>query len=88
MPGNGPHRLEFVGKTPWVFTVLVALLFVNTFAGLIGIPVYEHFAHRTISYGDRLFLESQFVLLALIGLVFLIYRKSVRYTYRCREQSK
>jgi hypothetical protein len=88
MPGSGPHHLEFVGKTPLIATVLFVLLFVNSFVGFVFVPVYEHFAHRTISYPDHLFLESQFALLALIGLVFLIYRKRVRYTYRGREQSK
>ncbi len=87
MPDSGPHHLEFIGKTPWIATVLFVLLFVNTFAGLVFLPLYEHFAHRAISYVDR-FVEVQFVLLALIGLVFLIYRKHIRYTYRGREQSK
>ena len=87
MPGGGPHHLEFIGKTPWIGRVLFVLLLVNSFAGFVFVPLYGHFVHRTISYIDR-YLEIQFVLLALIGLVFLIYRKRVRYTYRGRDQSK
>jgi hypothetical protein len=87
MPGTGPHRLEFVGKTPWIFTLLAVLLFVNTFAGLIVVPAYGRFAHRSLRYEDR-FIEIEFVLLALIGLVFLIYRKNVRYVYRGPKQSR
>ncbi len=81
MPGNGPHRLEFVGKTPRIVWALAMLLFLNTIAGLVCIPIYEHFAHRSLGLDDR-FIEIQFSLLALIGLVFFIYRKDVRYVYR------
>jgi len=81
MPGGGPHHWYFVGKMPWIATVLFVLLFVNSFAGFVLVPAYEHFAHRTISYMDR-FIEIQFILLVLIGLVFLIYRKNVRSEYR------
>jgi len=81
MPGHGPHQLEFIGKTPWIARVLFVLLLVNSFVGFVFFPVYEHFAHRSISYVDR-FLGFQCVLLALIGLVFLICRKNVRYVYR------
>jgi hypothetical protein len=82
---HGPHRLEFVGKTPRIAWALAVLLGANTITGLIAIPAYEHFAHRSLGFDNR-FIEIQFVLLVLIGLVFLIYRKSIRYTYRGTKQ--
>ncbi len=87
MPGNGPHHWYFVGKTPWIAWALYVLLGVNTIAGLVGVPVYEHFAHRSLGFQER-FIEIQFILLALIGLVFVIYRKNVRYEGRDPKQSK
>jgi hypothetical protein len=81
MPGNARHEFEFIGKTPWILGVLVVLLGVNSFAGIVFFPVYEHFTHRSISYLGR-FLGVQFILLALIGLVFVIRRKAVRYVER------
>jgi hypothetical protein len=81
MPGHGPHGLGFVGKTAWIAWALFVLLGVNTVAGLVGVPAYEHFAHRPLRFDER-FIDIQFILLALIGLVFLIYRKNVRYVYR------
>jgi len=85
MPGFGSHGFEFVGKAPWIFWVLAVLLFANSIAGLVAVPLYEHFAHRSLGFDDH-FLEIQFTLLALIGLVFLIYRKQVRYVYRGRKR--
>ena len=38
MPGNGPHRLEFVGKTPWIFMLLAVLLIINSLAGIVFLP--------------------------------------------------
>jgi high-affinity Fe2+/Pb2+ permease len=81
MPGSGPHHWYFVGKTPWIAWVLYVLLGVNTIAGLVGVPIYEHFAHRSLGFDER-FIEIQFILLALIGLVFVIYRKNVRHEDR------
>jgi hypothetical protein len=81
MPGHGPHGLEFVGKTAWIAWALFVLLGVNTVAGLVGVPAYEHIAHRPLRFDER-FIDIQFILLALIGLVFLIYRKNVRYVCR------
>ena len=85
MPGNGPHRLEFIGKTPWIFMLLVVLLIINSLAGVVFLPAYEHFAHRTISY-DSHFLEIEFGLLMLLGLVLIIYRKNVRYVNRSADR--
>jgi hypothetical protein len=87
MPGVGPHRFYFVDKAPWIFGVLVALLFVNTTAGLVALPMLEHFRSRLIhsrpaEWYDSRFIAIQFILLALIGLVFVIYRRNVRYEYR------
>lgn len=95
MPGSGPHRFEFVGRTPWVASALVILLVVNTLAGLVCLPIYRQFAHSPLSnhawaagfrwYEEIGFVGIQFVLPALIGIVLLIYRKDVRYAYRGRE---
>ena len=85
VPGGGGHRWYFVGKTPLVAKMLYLLLFANTFAGLIGFPIYDHFAHVDAGRKDslvNLFLVLQFGLLALLALVFFIYRKDVRYEYR------
>lgn len=85
MPGNGPHHWYFPGKTPWIAWVLYSLLFANTITGLVAFPIYGHFAHvspATRDWLDTRFIEIQFVLLGLIALVFVIYRKNVRYEYR------
>ena len=51
------------------------LLGVKTIAGLVGVPVYEHFAHRSLGFQER-FIEIQFILFALIGLVFVIIERT------------
>ena len=87
MPGSGPHRFFFVGKQPWVFVALIVLLFANTIAGVIALPILQHFRlgfvhSRAAEWYDGRFLAIQFILLVLIGIVFVIYRKDFRYEYR------
>jgi hypothetical protein len=41
MPG-GAHRFEFVGRDPFIFRVLVALLLANTFSGLFLRPLLHY----------------------------------------------
>jgi hypothetical protein len=87
MPGNGPYRWYFVGKTPWIAWVLCVLLFGNTLAGMVCFPLYERFVHHPVrspmaAWFQTHFVGIQFVLLALVVLVFVTYRKDVRYEYR------
>jgi hypothetical protein len=42
MPG-GAHRFEFIGRAPIILKVLVALLFANTFSGLLLPPLLHYF---------------------------------------------
>jgi hypothetical protein len=88
----GARRFEFVSKTPWIASALVILLFGNTFAGLVCLPAYHHFARSSLSdharvpavhwYEESGFVEIQFGLLPLIAIVLIISRKNVRYSYR------
>jgi len=90
MPGRGPHHWYFVGRQPRIFLVLVALLLLDSLLGIFCFPLYEHFAHRALSAPIAVWLEGhfnaiQFTLLAAIALVFIIYRKDLRYEYRGRR---
>ena len=82
---GGRHRFEFVGKEPLAFWVAVSLLFANTV--LIFTPdfVSKYFskhAPRIVSwYSDRS-IAIQFILLALLAGIFIIFRKRVRYIRR------
>jgi hypothetical protein len=91
MLGIGPHRWYFAGRTPWIAKVLFVLLIANSFADPVCFPVYEHFARRPISvplvaWLDVHFIETQFVLLALLAIVFFIHRKAVRYEDRSAKR--
>jgi hypothetical protein len=81
MPG-GRYRFEFVGKEHLAFRVTASLLFVNTILML------------TLNFGDKYFLPKQtpivswysdhsiviqFILLASLTSIFVIFRKRVRY---------
>lgn len=83
MPGGG-HRFEFVGKEPLAFRVIASLLFVNTilmltlnFGGRYFLP--KQAPHIVSWYSDRS-IVIQFVLMALLVSIFVIFRKRVRYT--------
>ena len=82
MPG-GRHRFEFVGKEPLVFWVIASLLFANTFLMLTldfgGKYFLPKHAPAIVSwYSDRSIM-IQFLLLALLAAIFIIFRKRVRY---------
>ena len=74
MPGAG-HRFYFVEKVPIPFFVLSCLLFVNTFL-MLFLPKTAVGALRW--YQDNS-VTIQFVLLALLAAVMVIFRKRVRW---------
>jgi hypothetical protein len=79
MPGFGGHRFYFVGKVPLQFFVLLCLLFLNTllmFAGEYFVPKPTLGALRW--YQDNS-ITIQFVLLAMMAAVVIIFRKRVRW---------
>jgi hypothetical protein len=82
---GGRHRFEFVGKEPWAFWVAVSLLFANTVLMLTPDFVSKYFskhAPKILSwYSDRS-VAIQFILLALLAGIFIIFRKRVRYIRR------
>jgi hypothetical protein len=100
LPGNGPHRFEFVGRTPLIVWALVVLLFANTFLGLalmvfhpvVYLPPNDRGLHKyattAIVWNAEHWNAVQFALLALLGVMFLIYRKNVRYVDRGPKQSE
>jgi hypothetical protein len=101
MPGAGGHRFEFVGKEPFVFWVVTALLFVNTLLFLVlefvakyllpkaslTLPPCEALAERGVQYHAPVIvcwyasrsIAIQFILLAMLVAIFIIFRKRVRY---------
>jgi uncharacterized membrane protein len=81
---GGGHRFEFVGKEPLAFRVIASLLFVNTvlmlaleFGGKHFLP--KQAPHIVSWYSDRS-IVIQFVLMALLVSIFVIFRKRVRWT--------
>jgi hypothetical protein len=81
---GGRYRFEFVGKEPLALWVGVFLLFANTvlmltldFRGKYFFP--KHAPEIVTRYLDRS-LMIQFVLLALLAAIFIIFRKRVRRT--------
>jgi hypothetical protein len=82
MPG-GRHRFEFVGKEPLAFWVAASMLFANTilmltldFGGKYFFP--KHPPEIVSWYSDRS-IVMQFILLAVLAAIFVIFRKHVRY---------
>ena len=75
MPGAG-HRFYFVGKVPFLFSVLLCLLFVNTFLMLflpkVTVGILRWYADNSVTI--------QFVLLALLAAVMVIFRKRFRWS--------
>jgi hypothetical protein len=78
MPGLG-HRFYFVGKVPRPFFVLLCLLFLNTFLMFVG----EYFFPKTTLGALRWYQDNsitiQFILLAIMAAVVLIFRKRIRW---------
>ena len=78
MPGLG-HRFYFVGKVPLPFFVLLCLVFLNTFLMFAG----KYFLPKTTLGALRWYQDNsitiQFVLLAIMAAVVIIFRKRVRW---------
>jgi hypothetical protein len=86
MPGGGRHRFEFVGKEPPAFLVVATLLFVNTFLLLLLEFAGKYFLPKNVPaplqwYQDNS-IAIQFVLLALLAIILIVFRKRVRYSVR------
>lgn len=85
MPG-GQHRFEFVGTEPLAVWIVVSLIFANTllmslleFGSRYVLP--ERVPQIVYWYGDRS-IAIQFILLAVLAAIFIIFRKRVRYFRR------
>lgn len=83
MPGAG-HKFYFVGNVPFAFLVLLFLLFVNTFLMLSSEFAGRHFLPKdalgAVHWYENNSIAIQFVLLALLAAVVIIYRKRVRWS--------
>jgi hypothetical protein len=79
---GGRHRFEFVGKEPLALWVAVSLLFANTVLMFTPDFISKHFSKHALRifswYSDRS-IAIQFILLALLAGIFVIFRKRVRY---------
>jgi hypothetical protein len=78
------YKFEFVGKEPLVFRVAASLLLVNTVLMLTlvfgGKYLFPKQAPQIVSwYSDRS-IVIQFILMALMGSIFVIFRKRVRWS--------
>jgi len=86
MPGFGRHCFEFVGKEPLAFLVVATLLFVNTFLLLLlplaGKYLLPKHIPSTVQWYEDNSVAIQFVLLALLAAVLIIFRKRVHYSVR------
>jgi len=82
----GPHQFEFVDKEPLIFRVVVTVLFANTFAMLFLAFAGKYFLPKNIPETIRWYANHsiviQFVLLAVLAAILLVFRKRVRYIRR------
>ena len=85
MPG-GQHRFEFEGEEPLAFLIAVWLLFANTvlmflleFGRKYVLP--QRAPEIVYWYADHS-IAIQFILLALLAAILIIFRKRVRYVRR------
>jgi hypothetical protein len=85
MPG-AQHQFEFVGKEPLALWVVLSLLFANTLLMLwpesSGAYIFGQHSHKVARWYTDHSIAIQFVLLALLGAVVVIYRKQIRYIRR------
>lgn len=83
MPG-GRHKFYFVGKAPWVFPVAVSFLFANTFLILLlefaGKYILPKKVPQTVQWYEDNSILIQFILLALLAAILIIFRKRVHYS--------
>jgi hypothetical protein len=82
MPG-GQHKFEFVGKEPLVLWIVTSLLFANTALMLSLEFGSKHFfpkhAPEMVDWYAGRSIVIQFILLAVLAAIFLIFRKRIRY---------
>lgn len=83
MPGAG-HRFYFVEKVPLPFFALLFLLFANTFLMLFLQLAGKYFLSKNTGGALRWYQDNsitiQFVLLGLLAVVVIIFRKRVRWS--------
>jgi uncharacterized membrane protein len=81
MPGAG-HRFYFVERVPLPFFVLLCLLFTNAFLVLFSEFAGKYFLPKTTFGVLRWYQDNsitiQFVLLGLMAIIVIIFRKRVR----------
>jgi hypothetical protein len=105
----GAHKFYFIDKPPVVYSVLVVLLFANTFllfgVGLLGryifprasanLPPCPELTASTVAlhvppiicFHAKWGLAIQFILLGLVALTMLIFKKRMHYVNRGRRLS-
>jgi hypothetical protein len=87
MPGLG-RTFYFMKKVPLAFSVFLSLLFANTLLMLLPEFARKYFFPRGAPEAVRWYedhsIATQFVLLALLGLVVAIYRKRIEFVQRKR----
>jgi uncharacterized protein YqhQ len=86
MPGSSPHKFEFEGKEPLAFWIVVSLLFANTILMLLPSFTGKYFLPQNASAMVRWYeansITIQFVLLALLAAIFIVFRKRGRYIHQ------
>jgi hypothetical protein len=82
MPG-GAHRFEFAGKEPLALWVVVSLLFANTVVMLLPESAGKYILAQRAPEIARWYADHsiaiQFVLLAALAAIFIIFRRRVHY---------
>lgn len=86
MLGLSRYRFEFVGKEPLAIWIVVSLLFANTILMLLLSITGSYFLPQNVPLMIRWYeansITIQFVLLALLALIFIFYRRRIRYIRR------
>jgi hypothetical protein len=84
--GLSRYRFEFVGKEPLAIWIVVSLLFANTILMLLLSITGSYFLPQNVPLMIRWYeansITIQFVLLALLALIFIFYRRRIRYIRR------
>jgi hypothetical protein len=82
MPG-GQHKFEFMGNEPLALWIVAALLFANTALMLLlefgRKYIVPRHAPEMVDWYAGHSIAIQFILLAVLAAIFLIFRKHIRY---------
>jgi hypothetical protein len=82
MPG-AQHRFEFEGKEPLAIWIVALLLFANTILMLSpGVAVSVLNFTGMVHWYEANSITIQFILLGLLAVIFIAFRKRVRYIRR------